>query len=103
AAKDPASGLVSAPGMAHQVAAYDHFNTEGLAAAPDRHIGGGNSLKPIRTYIACCFQHMGRNLVQYLAFKGYGAGEDDIEGGNPVGGEHYQPVADAVHIPDLAP
>ena len=48
-------------------------------------------------------QHMGRNLVKYLAFKGNRAGENDIESGDPVARYHDQPFSTyVIDIPYLA-
>lgn len=90
--------------MSGQVTPYHHLYFKGGTFITDRYIGCRCIQQPVRTDIPCCIQHIGRDLVQHLAFAGNGAGQDDIKSGNPVAGHHDQPPArDCINIPDLTP
>ena len=99
AAEAAFTGLVLAPGMAGQVAAYHHFHLVRLAAPAD----GGHRVwhrhLPVGKDIGREIQELGGQLIQDLPFAGNAFREYHIEGGNTVGGHHYQiTTAEGIHI-----
>jgi hypothetical protein len=74
-----------------EIAPDDHLYPKGDAFAAYRYVGGGGVDQPVRADISCCFQHIGGDLVQHLAFIGDGARQDHVEGRNAIGCDHDQP------------
>ena len=103
AAEGALAGLVFAPGMAGQIAADDHFHLEGLAAPADGDHRVGLGDLPVGDDVGGGVQEAGGDLVEDLALERDAFREDDVEGGDAVGGDHHEVVvADEVYVTDFA-
>ena len=102
AAEGALAGLVFPPGVAGQVAADDHFDLERLAAPADGDHRVGLGDLPVGEDVGGGIQEAGGDLVENLALERDAFREDDVEGGDAVGGNHHQVViADEIYVTDL--
>ena len=89
--------------MAGQITADDHFHLERLAAPADGDHRVGLGDLPVGEDVGGGVEETGGDLVEDLALERDAFREDDVEGGDAVGGDHHEViVADEVYITDFA-
>jgi hypothetical protein len=75
-----------------EIAANHHFYFEWLTFESDSNVLIRRGNYPVRHQVFCSFEIVRGDLVKNAALIGNTAAEDDIEGGNPVGGDDEQAV-----------
>ena len=89
--------------MTGQVAADDHLHLERLAAPAngDHRVRLGDL--PVGEDVGGGVEEAGGNLVEDLSLERDAFREDDVEGGDAVGGDHHEVViANEVYVTDFA-
>lgn len=94
--------LISAPGMAGQVGADDHFEPDGFAVQPHRRVGIGYGLQPVGADILGSPEEVSSQLIEHLTFIGNWFGKNVIECRDPVGCDGDQTVAYKIDVAHLA-
>ena len=103
AADGACSGGVLAPGGSGQVAAHYDFELEGPGEQADGGHGVGHGLLPVGDDVGCGVEEVGGDLVEDLSLAGDAPGQDDVEGGDAVGGDHDDAaVGEGVGVAHLA-
>ena len=89
--------------MSGEVSPNNHFNRKWIAPEANGNVGIGNRYYPVGNELTCRIQIKGGELIEYAPLIGDGAREHNIEGGNPVAGNHHHLITEIIHIANLAP
>ena len=103
AAELATSVLVFSPGAAGEIAANDHLHTEAfsLEAHCDHRVG--RCQLPVGHDVGGGVKERGGNLIEHLTLERNALRQDDIEGGDAIGGNHHhEVVVDVVHVTNFA-
>ena len=103
AAEIPLARLIGTPGATGEDGADDHLELIGLAGVADRDHGIGSGDLPVGDNVLGGIEISRSDAIEDLALEGDPLGEDHIEGGYAVGGDHHQEaVIESVYITDFA-
>ena len=104
------AGLAGTPSSPSRTGSRARRTRPGTSRASDHACARPRDLRRARpsemrwlgTISPVCSNQNTRHPVSTLPLSGIGGREDDVVGGDPVGGDHEQLVAVLVHLPDLA-
>ena len=82
------AALISPPGTAAKVAAYNHFDGKALAKHAGRHHGVGRGLLPVGADVGRRIEKFGSDLVEHLSLVRDALGQHNVESRDAVGGHH---------------